>query len=471
MGILRTAIAVGGLALVAISSSWAGDEAAGELIGRALADGRAHARLAWLTDRIGHRLSGSENLERAVAWAAEELRKDGMEKVWTEEVLVPHWVRGLERAEIVSPTPHRIALTTLGGSVPTAEGGLIAEVVAVKDFDDLLARAAEVEGKIVLYNKAILRNGGSEHGYGSAARLRVDGAIEAARFGAVATLVRSLGTADYRLPHSGMMRYGDGVARIPSAAIAAEDADLIERILESGESVRVRLELGCRTLPDAVSHNVLADLTGREKPEEIVLLACHLDSWDLGTGAIDDGAGCVIVMEAMRLLRSLEIPPRRTVRAVLFTNEENGLRGGRNYAEVHADDLDRHVAALESDSGGGAPQGFGVSGGPGAVEIVRELARPLAGIGAAEVRDGGGGADISPLKSAGVPQMNLRQDTTHYFDYHHSEADTLDKVDPAELARNVAAMAVMAWGLAERPHPLPRIPPPKPVGVDEITTK
>jgi hypothetical protein len=458
------------VALLALPVQADGDPVA-DLIGRALAGDEAYTRLAWLTDRIGHRLPGSENLERAVDWAVEEFRKDGLAGISKEEVEVPHWVRGHESAEIVSPARHDIALSALGGSVATPEGGLTAEAIVVRDFDELQARAGEVAGKIVVYDKPIRRNGGREHGYGSAAGLRVRGAVEAARHGAVATLVRSLGTADYRLPHTGMMRYEEGVPKIPSAAIAAEDAELIARLAASGAAVRIRLELGCRTLPDAISHNVIADLPGRENPEEIVVLACHLDSWDVGTGAIDDGAGCVIVMEAVRLLTTLERPPRRTVRVVLYTSEENGAWGGRQYAEVHAGELDRHVAAIESDAGAGVPEGFGVSGGPGAVEIVRKLAAPLARIGAADVRDGGGGADISPMKPAGVPQMNLRQDTTFYFDYHHSAADTLDKVDPSALAKNVAAMAVMAWGLADHPGTLPRIPPPKPVGIDEESSR
>lgn len=446
-----------------------GNGRSAELIGAALVEGGAWKKLEWLCDRIGPRLPGSSNLERAVEWAVAELREDGLEKVWTEEVAVPHWVRGAETARVVAPVEQRLAISTLGGSIATPDGGVTAPVLEVRDFEDLEARAAEVPGKIVLYNKEILRNGGPnrDQGYGSAAGLRVRGAIEAARLGAVGTLVRSLGTADFRLPHTGMMRYDEEVPEIPSAAVSAEDAELLHRLLVSGDEVKVHLELGCEIRPDATSHNVIADLRGRERPEEIVLIGCHLDSWDVGTGAIDDGAGCAVVMETMRLLARLDRPPRRTVRAVLYTAEENGLWGGKAYAEAHAEELPRHVAALESDSGGSAPLGFGVSSGPGGVEIVRAIAAPLASIGAASVREGGGGPDISPTKEGLVPQMNLRHDTTHYFDYHHSEADTLDKVDPGDLARNAAAMAVMTWGLAEREATLPRLPPPEPEGIDQ----
>ena len=271
-------------------------------------------------------------------------------------------------------------------------------------------------------------------------------------------MIRSLGTADYRLPHTGALRYKDD-ARVPAAAIPAEDAELIHRLLAAGETVRVELELGCKTLPDARSANVIADLPGREIPEEIVLIGAHLDSWDVGSGAHDDGAGCAIVMETLRLLKSLDLIPRRTIRAVLFTNEENGLRGARDYAERHRDEMDRHVAAIESDAGGAAPLGFGITGGPGAVEIVEAIARPLRVIDADEVLPQGGGADLSPMRAYGVPRMGLRQDTTHYFDYHHTPADTLDKVDKTNLDRNVAAMALMAYMLAEREGALPRPEP------------
>ncbi len=441
-----------------------GETAVSTILGDALRDDRAYQRLAWLSDRIGARLSGSDSLERAIEWAVAEMRADGVDRVWTEPVMVPHWVRGEESAKIVAPREQRLEVLALGGTIGTPSGGLTAEVIEVEDFDGLEKLGDAVSGKIVLFNKEIFRNGGPDgkQGYGSAAGLRVHGAIRASKQGAVAMLLRSLGTADYNLPHTGMMRYEDGVEKIPAAAVAAEDAGLIHRLLAAGETVRVHLKIGAQTLPDAESHNVIGDVRGREKPEEIVLIACHLDSWDVGTGAVDDGFGCVVVMEALRILAALDPPPRRTVRGVLFTNEENGLGGARNYAEVHSDELARHVAAIECDSGAGAPRGFGVTAGPGGVEMITELVAPLAHIGADEVRPSGGGADISVLRAAQVPLMNVWQDTTHYFDYHHTRADTLDKVDPAALAKNVAAMAVMAWQLAESEIPLPRQLAPDP---------
>ncbi len=395
-------------------------------------------------------------------WTRKQLAADGLHAVHLEPVMVPHWVRGEESAEILSPASQRLVATALGGSIGTPASGLTAEVVEVSSFDELRALGDLVKGKIVLYNKVMTRNGESSGtGYGSVAPLRHGGAIEAAKLGAVGALIRSLGTANYRLPHTGAMAYDPNVPKIRFAALAGVDADLIHRLLSSGDPVTVRFRLGCETLPEVPSANVVADLAGREKPEEIVLIGAHLDSWDLGTGAIDDGAGCAMVMEAMRLLHALEMKPRRTIRAVLFMNEENGLAGGRGYAEAHAAELPKHVAAIESDSGAARPVGFGVSGGPGAEERVREIASLLKSIGADDVKSGGGGADISPMRRAGVPLMSLRQEGTYYFDYHHTAADTLDKVDPSDLSKNAAALAVMAYVLADMPETLAR-PEPSP---------
>jgi hypothetical protein len=423
-------------------------------IAEAAHSGGAWDKLSHLTDRIGHRLAGSEQLDQAIHWAVEEFRRDGIERVWTETVIVPGWVRGEESARILTPAIHEIALLGLGGSIPTPPEGITAEVLRVRDFEELRAAGERARGKIVLYDKPIEAGFRAKNGYGSAAGLRVNGAIEAARLGAVAALVRSLGTADFRLPHTGMMRYEEGVKRIPAAAISAEDADLIGRLTESGDAVRVELKLGCRNVPEVESANVIADLPGREKPDEIVLIGCHLDSWDVGTGAMDDGAGCAIVMESLAILARLDPAPRRTVRAVLFTNEEFGAHGARAYAAEHAGEMDRHVLAIEADMGGAEPRGFGVSAGEGGLETVREVARAIPG--ALEILEGGGGADISSLRPYGVPLMGLIQESERYFDYHHSPADTLDKIDRSELEQSVVVMASMTYLLAERVEPLPR---------------
>ena len=330
-------------------------------------------------------------------------------------------------------------------------------MIEAASFEELTAKGEAVRGKIVLWNRRMIA-GSNMDGYGQVAPLRSKGPSEAAKLGAVATLVRSLGTADLRLPHTGALHYAEGVPKIPAAALAAEDAERIHRLLARGEKVRVRLRMTPRTLPDASSANVLAELRGREKPEEIVVIGAHLDSWDVGCGAVDDGAGVAIVMETMRLLRALDLRPRRTLRAVLFTNEENGLAGGKAYAKEHAEELARHAAAIEVDSGAGRPLGASITAGAGGVELLQTILRPLAALEATAVETGGGGADISPMKAAGVPQLGLRQDTFHYFDWHHTDADTADKVDPALLARNVAAFAILAYGLADAVEAPARIP-------------
>jgi hypothetical protein len=428
-------------------------DAAARILAAATADQRAYEKLAYLTDRIGHRLSGSAGLAQAVAWAAQVMRAEGHENVRTQKVMVPHWVRGQESAAIVTPVARPMAILGLGNSVGTGPKGVTAEVVVVKDFDALDALGAQVAGKIVLYDKRMppyTKEGGS--GYGDASPYRVNGASRAAKLGARAVLVRSLTAHSLRTPHTGMVRYEDKVPQIPAAAISVEDAELIARLAAAGETVKVRLTMGARMLPDAESANVIAELVGREKPEEIVVIGGHLDSWDVGQGAHDDGAGCVMMMHALTLLRELGLRPRRTIRVVLFTNEENGLRGAIAYAEGHAAGLPDHVMALESDSGGFAPRGIGVEGNEQAVAQVRDLIRLLAPLGATEVSEGHSGADLIPLVRAGVPSLGFMVEGARYFDYHHTDADTLDKVVPEDLARSVAAVATVAYVIADMPE-------------------
>lgn len=429
-------------------------EAADRIVAAALASDRAWARLEHLTDRIGARLSGSPELERAIAWAADEMRADGLE-VRTEPVLVPHWVRGEEHVEVVAPTTRRLSALGLGNTVGTPPEGVTGEVVIVRTFEELSAPGDGARGKIAFFAHAMppwSESGGS--GYGQASRFRVRGPAAASRAGAVAALTRSATARSLRTPHTGVTIYGDAPP-IPAAALALEDAAYVERLARSGP-VTITIRLGARTLPDAESANVVADLRGRERPDEIVLIGAHIDSWDVGQGAHDDGAGVVAVMEAAALLARLDLRPRRTIRVVLFTNEENGVRGARAYAEAHRDELGRHVAALEMDSGGFAPLGFGTGNmGPRSRSRVADVATLLWRIGATRVTDGGTGADIEvALGDAGVPLLGLTVDGRTYFDIHHTEADTLDKVDPEDLRRDVAAIAVMAYVLAEMPDRL-----------------
>ncbi|WNG32328.1 M20/M25/M40 family metallo-hydrolase [Archangium violaceum] len=430
-------------------------QVAERLIGAALTEGHAYARLAELTDGIGPRLSGSEGAEAAVQWAKRSFEADGV-KVWLEPVKVPRWVRGEESARVLASAgrfrEHPLSIMALGGSVGTPAGGLTAEVIEVRSLDEVAALGDKVKGKIVFFNHAMAEAAD----YGKYAGLRTRGASVAAKAGAVGALVRSLATASLRSPHTGAMRYEDGVAQVPSASVSVEDAELLHRLLVGGP-VKVELKLGCKTLPDADSFNVVAEVKGREKPQEVVLLGAHLDSWDVGTGAHDDGAGVTMVMETARLLAKLKPAPRRTVRVVLFMNEENGLRGGKAYAEAHAAELANHVAALEMDSGGGKPLGVALRAGPGGEELVRPWLRPLEALGAGKMLPGeAGGADISPLIPARVPFVGVRVDSSRYFDVHHSHADTLDKVDPKDLAQSTAALAWVSYVLAEVPGVLPR---------------
>jgi carboxypeptidase Q len=424
-------------------------EVADKIIDAALADSFAYERLAELVDRFGHRFSGSESLERALDWILAEMERDGLENVRGEPVMVPRWIRGEESAELIEPRPRNLPMLSLGGSVATPPGGITAEVLVVTSYDDLAARADEARGKIVLFNVPFTS-------YGQTVQYRGGGAIAAARSGAVAAILRSVTPVSLQSPHTGAMGYAEGVPRIPYAAITVEDAEMIQRLVDRGERVVVRLELSAETLPDVPSRNVVAELTGSEFPDEYVVLGGHIDSWDVGQGAMDDGGGCVAAWEAVRLIQRLGLRPRRTLRVVLWNNEENGLRGGTGYRDAHLGELGKHVLAIESDGGVFKPRGFGFGGSDEAYAVVSEVGKLLGRIEAGTIRRGGGGADIGPIMREGVPGMGLLVDGTKYFWYHHTDADTLDKLDPREVALSVAAMAVMAYVVADLPEPLPR---------------
>jgi Zn-dependent M28 family amino/carboxypeptidase len=433
-------------------------EAAAKILGAARADRGAYVKLSELTDKIGHRLAGSPELDRAVAWAAQAMKDDGLD-VHTEKVMVPHWQRGAEDGALTAPIARPLTLIGLGGTVATPKGGITAPVVVVHDWKELDAKKDKIPGAIVVYDVA-MPGFSEEHGsgYGEIVPFRSSGAARAAKLGAVAALVRSVTAHSLRTPHTGAMSYEDGVPKIPAAAITVEDAELIDRLAAKGP-VNVRLHLESQVLPDAESANVIGELRGRDKPDEVVVIGGHLDSWDVGQGAHDDGAGCVTMMQAVRMLKQLGLVPRRTIRVVLFTNEENGLRGGKGYATQHADELANHVLAVEADSGGFSPRGFSVGHkDPGAAGRVRarvaDLASLVRSLGVTHIGDGHGGADISPLTPAGVPQIGLEVDNRTYFDVHHTEADTLDKVDPVQLAEDVAVIAVLAYVVADLPDRL-----------------
>lgn len=424
---------------------------ANQLFERALADNRAHATLAGLLAAAPKRLTGSKGHDDAVAWALDHMRSIGLVNVRAETFPVPCWVRGAETAAMLAggaETPLRV--TALGGSVGTAEGGITAEVVEVRSFEQLRQMGDAARGKIVFFNRpmprALMRTG---QAYGEAVPQRSNGAIEAGKVGAVGAIVRSMTTTIDGNPHTGAMNYDPAVPAVPAAAVATEDAELLSRTLAAG-AVKVRLELGCRTLPDVPGSNAIGEIRGTERPEEIVVVGGHLDAWDLGTGAHDDGAGCAHALEAARLLVQSGHAPRRTIRFVLFANEENGLRGATNYDAMHAHE--RHVAALESDSGGFLPEGFTCSLSGEAAEPYARLLAPLEDLGmGAFATGGGGGADVAPLGKRGAALFGLLVAGHRYFDYHHSTLDRLDTVNERELALGSAAVAYAASVLADGP--------------------
>ena len=423
--------------------------AADRIIAAALADSAAWNRTAALTDKFGHRLSGSRALEDALDWIISEMKRDGLENVRGEPVTVPHWVRGEESATLVRPRAVRLNMIGLGGSIGTPPEGITAPVIVVNDLADLAARAAEVPGKIVLFDVPFTS-------YGATVRYRSIGAIEAAKVGAVASLIRSVGSYSIQNPHTGSMRYDTAVKRIPAAALSTEDAMMLHRMQQRGEEIALTLKMGARQLPDAQSRNVVAELRGSEKPDEIVVMGGHIDSWDAGTGAMDDAGGSVAAWEALRVIKKLGLRPRRTIRVVLWTNEENGLRGATTYRDTHLGEIDKHVLAIESDNGVFKPSGISIAGNDAALETGRQIASLLSSIGATDVQRGGPAADVSPLAERGVPAAAPIVDGSRYFWFHHSAGDTMDKLDPRHFAECVAVMAVLAYVAADMPERFPR---------------
>ena len=432
----------------------------------ALSSDYAYREVAHLANNIGPRLTGSAQAAKAVEYVASELKAIGCE-VQLEKVMVPHWVRGDETAALVQwpgqaeNTTQKIVLCALGDSVATPKDGITADVVTAKNFDELKAMPRDkVAGKIVLFtypfDKRMAAQGQSGQAYGEAGEYRGDGPSAAARQGAVGCLIRSVGGADYRIPHTGQTKYAADAPKIPAGAVTSEDADLISDLVKQGE-VKMKLVLTPQTLPDVESANVIGDIKGSEHPEQVVIVSGHLDSWDLGTGAIDDGAGVAVSMEAANLIHKLNLKPKRTIRVIAWMNEENGLRGSKQYAKDHEKDWANHFAAMETDGGADHPVGIHVRAKPEVKEILKPVAAILqeSGAGALELSEHAG-ADIGPTEKANVPTFAPMQDGRFYFNYHHTAADTLDKIDPKHLAETSAIVAVWAYAIANSERPLPR---------------
>lgn len=422
------------------------------LIGEAMSSSEGWHRFNHLVDYFGPRFSGSETLENSIDWIVELMKEDGFDRVWTQPVQVPHWVRGNESATLKLPFERELPMLGLGGSVGTPENGITAEVMVVNTFDELDARNAEANGKIVLFNAEYTT-------YGQTVQYRIRGASAAAKYGAVASLIASVASYSIQTPHTGVMRYEDGIEKIPHAAITVEDALMIERFADRGEKIELTLNMEAETLPDATSRNVIAEIRGSVYPDEIIVMGGHIDSWDVGQGAMDDGGGCVAAWEALRLMKKLGIQPKRTIRVVLWTNEENGLRGAEEYkrwVEEEEKSLENHVLGMESDSGVFDPLGFGFTGSDEAFEMLKEIGTLLHRINSGIVTRGGGGADIGPLMRAGMPGMGLRVDGEKYFWFHHTDADTIDKLNEQDFNECVATMAVFAYMVADMEPRLPR---------------
>ncbi len=445
-------------------------EPAQKLIAAALADQEGLARLQYLCDRIGNRVTGSASLERAIQWGAAEMKKAGFENVRTPPVMVPNWIRGKEFATLVAPIEKPLGMLGLGMSVGTPAAGIRAEVVIASSFEELTAMGrGKVAGKIVLFNP-------KWQGYGGTVMYRTGGASKAAELGAVAALVRSMTGVSLHTPHTGTLVYEENLPKIPAAAITLEDTAMIQRLADAGTPVTVLLKMEAHQGADVESHNVMGDIRGSEKPDEVVVLGGHIDSWDIGQGANDDGSGIMATMQAVALIKNLGLKPRRTIRVVFWVSEENGGAGGRAYAAMLGASMKNHVAAIEMDGGAEKPLGFGFgSGGEGrrrrpagatpaapaaaatssaAFNRVVEIGKLLAGIEGGAISPGGGGSDIAPLLAGGVPGLGVRTVAAHYNDWHHTESDTFDKIVPREFQLNVASLAVMSYVLADMPERL-----------------
>jgi Iap family predicted aminopeptidase len=426
----------------------------------ALSSSLAYSVVESLTVEVGPRIAGSDGDKRAVEWAQEKLTSLGFDKVYTQPVRVRNWSRGLAEAKVTKPFSQKLVITALGGSIATPEGGLQASVVMFSSLQELqVATASQVKGKIVFVNRRMIRDRAGR-GYGPVVAARAQGAIEASKLGAKAILIRSVGTDNSRFAHTGAMRYSDDVKKIPAGALSNADADTLERIMNTGQSVELDVNMQAKEQGWQTSYNVIGEITGTEKPNEVVLLGAHLDSWDEGTGAIDDGAGVGIVSAAASLVKSVTGSPKRTIRVVLYANEEFGLVGARQYVKENKDTLEDIIVAAESDFGAGKIYRLDTRFADSALPFVDEIVQQIEPLGVFKGNNAaGGGPDISMFPGLGIPVVTLQQDGTYYFDYHHTPNDTLDKIKPDDIAQNQTVYALFAYMMANHdvdPRPAPK---------------
>lgn len=413
------------------------------------AQNQSYNRLANFTDKYGYRLAGTENLENAIDYMLTQLQLDGLENVHGEEAMIPHWVRGEESAVLLQPRYHKLPVLGLGYSTGTGSEGIKAEVIVVKSFDELDKRASEVPGKVVVYNQDYIN-------YGVTVQYRLLGAARAAKHGAVASLIRSVASLSIDSPHTGMQFYQEGIPKIPTACISVEDAEMMWRMSVRGENIVVFLNMSAQNLPPVISRNTIAEIKGTEYPEQVVLVSGHLDSWDVGQGAMDDGGGAFISWQALSLIKQLNLRPKRTLRLVLWTAEEFGGVGAQAYYDKHKAEADNFDLVMESDEGTFTPTGLLFSGSESARKIMAEIMTLLKPINASALDSGGGGTDIGPWMEAGVPGASLKNDNDRYFYFHHSNGDTMTVQDPTAMNLCSAVWAVVCYTVADYPDMLPR---------------
>jgi carboxypeptidase Q len=420
-----------------------------KIFDEALSKGEAYKMLTYLTKSIGPRLSGSDGAAKAVQYTKKTMEGYGFDRVFLQDVMVPHWVRGKKEEAYIESGKQKIKvpIAALGGSVATPAMGIKAEIIEVKTFEELKALGTEkVKGKIVLFNRPMdATKINTFTAYGGAVNQRGGGASEAAKYGAVGAIVRSMTTLQDDNPHTGGMRYTTGIPMIPTAAISTNGANLLSKMLKENPKTQFYFKQNCETLPDAPSHNVVGEIKGSEKPDEIIVVGGHLDSWDLAEGAQDDGTGCVQSIDVLRVLKALGIKPKRTIRAVMFMNEENGLRGGTKYADLAKQNNEKHIAAVESDNGGFTPRGFGMVGTDAQIAKIAAYKNLLAEYGLSEIGKGSGGADIGPLGQQGTLLIGFKPDSQRYFDFHHAQTDKLEAVNERELNLGTASMAALIY--------------------------